>query len=213
MLYAHGYNPKNLNLSKHDLQLLLPAILNTVENPGCERQLPPVKRYPLLNSESNLLSFDLYRPFLFYLEWVFGILLILFMKLIHFLVFSLSGEHSSALTTSGINRTLSNHAEALKNPSADIRLPPIKYHLWLGLGFNAFTCGIILGTVIYHLIPHVKTNDFIRLNFAFYSTRSTKFRMKILVIRISFVEPLFSSEFSYFLSSKNYFDFDSKLMK
>ena len=81
------------------------------------------------------------------------------MKLIHFIVFSLSGEHSSALTSDGITRTLSTHAEALRNPSEDVRVPPVKYHLWLGLGFNAFTCGIILGTVIYHLIPHVRSEN------------------------------------------------------
>jgi hypothetical protein len=77
------------------------------------------------------------------------------MKLIHLLIFFFAGDHSFALTSGGISRTLSNHVEKMQNSPDEVRFPPIKYHLWLGLGFNAFTCGIILGTVIYHLIPHV----------------------------------------------------------
>jgi len=131
-----------------------------VENSGCERQLPPTKQYPLLNRDFHFAEFLFFFLVCAFISgWVSCILLILFMKLIHFIVFSLSGEHSSALTSNGITRTLSTHAEALKNPSEDVRVPPVKYHLWLGLAFNAFTCGIILGTVIYHLIPHVRNEN------------------------------------------------------
>jgi hypothetical protein len=77
------------------------------------------------------------------------------MRLIHLIVFFIAGDHCSALTSSGISKTISNHIENTQNSPDEISFPPIKYHLWLGLGFNAFTCGIILGTTIYHLIPHV----------------------------------------------------------
>jgi hypothetical protein len=77
------------------------------------------------------------------------------MKLIHLIIFFLAGDHSSALTSGGISQTLSTHTENLRNSIDEIDFPSIKYHLWLGLGFNAFTCGILLGTVVYHLIPHV----------------------------------------------------------
>ncbi len=78
------------------------------------------------------------------------------MKLIHIVIFFIAGDHSSALTSGGISRTLSLQAENTRNSIEDeVEFLPIKYYLWLGLGFNAFTCGIILGTVIYHLLPHV----------------------------------------------------------
>jgi hypothetical protein len=73
------------------------------------------------------------------------------MKLIHLIIFFVAGNHSSALTSGGISKTISNHADK----AHEIQFPSTKYHLWLGLGFNAFTCGIILGTISYHLIPHV----------------------------------------------------------
>ncbi|UJR26499.1 hypothetical protein I4U23_007826 [Adineta vaga] len=41
------------------------------------------------------------------------------------------------------------------NLTGEIVFSPVGYHLWLGLGFNAFTCGLILGTISYHLIPHI----------------------------------------------------------
>jgi hypothetical protein len=86
------------------------------------------------------------------LGWIFGLISIVIMKLIYLIVFFIVGHHSSALTSTGISKTISNHVE---NSPDEISFPSIKYHLWLGLGFNAFTCGIILGTTIYHLIPHV----------------------------------------------------------
>ena len=44
-------------------------------------------------------------------------------------------------------------------PVVNVRSPSLKYRLWLGLGFNAFTCGLMLGIIIYHLIPHVSCVD------------------------------------------------------
>lgn len=89
------------------------------------------------------------------LEWILGFIALVVMKLIHLLIIFMAGNHSSALTSGGISRTISTHTENNGNSIAEISFPPIKYHLWLGLGFNAFTCGILLGTVIYHLIPQV----------------------------------------------------------
>jgi hypothetical protein len=72
------------------------------------------------------------------------------MKLIHFVTFFIAGDHCLSLTSLGISKTLSKQSDA-----TTVRVPPLKYRLWLGLGFNAFTCGVMLGTIIYHLIPHV----------------------------------------------------------
>lgn len=99
------------------------------------------------------------------------------MKVIQLLTFFISGNHSSALTTRGISRTLSNHAEMTQNTTDNIPAPPVKKHLWLGLAFNAFTCGVILGTVIYHLIPHVERKikiDFVYNSFVFEDLRYSK---------------------------------------
>ncbi len=85
------------------------------------------------------------------LVWILGLIIIGMMKLIHLIIFFIAGNHSSALTSGGI----SNHADKTQNATDEIQFPSTKYHLWLGLGFNAFTCGIILGTISYHLIPHV----------------------------------------------------------
>jgi hypothetical protein len=72
-------------------------------------------------------------------------------KLIHLVVFFIAGNHCLSLTSNGIaEKDLSN-----ENSTVHIRLPSLKFRLWLGLGFNAFTCGLMLGTAIYHLIPHV----------------------------------------------------------
>lgn len=51
LLKAHGYDQKNLNFSSDVLQTLLPAILNTVNNPGCERQLPQLNRSRFFNGD------------------------------------------------------------------------------------------------------------------------------------------------------------------
>jgi hypothetical protein len=76
-------------------------------------------------------------------------------KLIHLLIFSIAGDHCLFLTSVSISESLSNQSELRENPKVNIRFPSLKYRLWLGLGFNAFTCGLMLGTIIYHLIPHV----------------------------------------------------------
>jgi hypothetical protein len=73
------------------------------------------------------------------------------MKFVHLIIFFGFGNHLSALTSHGMSTTIPNHGENTN----EVHFPPTKYHVWLGLGFNAFTCGIILGTVIYHLIPQV----------------------------------------------------------
>ncbi|CAF1248062.1 unnamed protein product [Adineta steineri] len=137
LLYAHGYNRTNLNLSINDIKSLLPALLYSVENPGCKRQLPPTKPYPF---------FDI---------WIFGLIFIVAMKFIHLIIFFISGNHSSVLTSGGLARAILNHADNVEPSTDEVRFSPVKYHLWLGLSFNAFTCGIILGTVSYHLIPHI----------------------------------------------------------
>ncbi len=66
------------------------------------------------------------------------------------MVFFIAGDHCLSLTSNGISKNVSN-----ENSTVHIRVPSLKYRLWLGLGFNAFTCGLMLGTIIYHLIPHV----------------------------------------------------------
>lgn len=91
----------------------------------------------------------------FSLGWIFGLIVLLILKALHLIIIYVAGDHSSALTSGGISRTISNHVESTQNSPDEVSFPPNKYHLWLGLGFNAFTCGIILGTIMYHLIPHV----------------------------------------------------------
>lgn len=48
LLDAHGYNRSHLQLSVNDIQSLLPALLYSVINPGCEPRSPPSKRQPFL---------------------------------------------------------------------------------------------------------------------------------------------------------------------
>ena len=122
------------------------------------------------------------------------------------------GDHSSALTSGGISQTISTHAENNRNSMEETRFPPIKYHLWLGLVFNALTCGILLGTVTYHLIPHVSSSLF-RSHLFILLRRFIKYLMKISIIFIFFVVRLFSAVFFSSLSSKNFFDFDLKSMR
>lgn len=89
------------------------------------------------------------------LVWILGIILVVLIKLIHLLIFFIAGDHCLSLTSSSISKSLSEQSDLRENPKVNIRFPSLKYRLWLGLGFNAFTCGLMLGTVIYHLIPHV----------------------------------------------------------
>lgn len=74
--------------------------------------------------------------------WILGISFLLLIKFIHCIVFFIIG-HDCFLFHSKENS------------------PLIKYRLWLGLGLNAFTCGLMLGTSIYHLIPHVRKKSMI----------------------------------------------------
>ena len=48
LLDAHGYNRSHLQLSLNDIQSLLPALLYSVINPGCEPRSPPLKNQPFL---------------------------------------------------------------------------------------------------------------------------------------------------------------------
>ncbi|CAF4294026.1 unnamed protein product [Rotaria sp. Silwood2] len=137
LLYAHGYNRTNVELSITDVQSLLPAILYSIENPGCARQVPV--------SKSNL----------FFDVWILGLIIVIVIKLIHVIIFFIGGDHCLSLTSVSVSKTLSEENGTRDNTSINIRFPPLKYRLWLGLGFNAFTCGLMLGTIIYHLIPHI----------------------------------------------------------
>lgn len=134
LLLAHNFNKSDLHLSRDDLQTLLPSILYSIENPGCQRRSPLIKTYPFL------------------LLWIGGFLLLIVLKSIHFIVFFLLGEHCLSLTSATLTKSLTNRDESATQRN---RTLPLKYRLWLGLGFNAFTCGLMSGTVIYHLIPHV----------------------------------------------------------
>lgn len=85
-----------------------------------------------------------------------GLILVAVIKLIHVVIFFVSGDHCLSLTSAGVSKSLTDD----RDPRTDdgettVRDPTLKFRLWLGLGFNAFTCGIMLGTIIYHLIPHV----------------------------------------------------------
>ncbi|CAF0974422.1 unnamed protein product [Adineta ricciae] len=137
LLLAHGYNTTNLSLSANDLETLLPGVLYSIENPGCKRQLPPTSLYEF---------FDV---------WIFGLICIVIIKAVHCIIFLVTGNHTLALTSEGLARSLSNQTPPTCTPMDEVRLSPVKYHIWLGLGFNAFTCGLILGTISYHLIPHI----------------------------------------------------------
>ncbi|CAF1168709.1 unnamed protein product [Rotaria sp. Silwood1] len=137
LLYAHGYNRTNVQLSINDIQSLLPAILYSIENPGCIRQAP--------QSKSNS----------FFDVWILGLIVVIVIKLIHVIIFFIGGDHCLSLTSVSVSKTLSEENETRDNTKTTIRFPPLIYRLWLGLGFNAFTCGLMLGTIIYHLIPHI----------------------------------------------------------
>lgn len=60
LLYAHGYNRNESHLSLTDVQSLLPAILYSIENPGCSRQSPPSKSNSFFDGikESNASIFE-----------------------------------------------------------------------------------------------------------------------------------------------------------
>jgi hypothetical protein len=89
--------------------------------------------------------------FSYTLVWIIGFILIAIIKLIHLITFSVVGEHRLSLTSIGLEKILSRSSESTdNNPSLSLIS-----RLWLGLGFNAFTCGLMLGTIIYHFIPHV----------------------------------------------------------
>jgi hypothetical protein len=83
---------------------------------------------------------------IFFSVWIFGLLLVFIIKLIHFVIFLLGGDHCLSFNS---------NESSNENSTVHIHSPSIKYRLWLGLGLNAFTCGLMLGTIIYHLIPHV----------------------------------------------------------
>ena len=139
LLFSHGFNRSDTQLSRSDIQSLLPALLYTIENPGCARQSPPSRAKTFLQ------------------VWVVGVVVIIIIKLIHLITFSLVGDHCLSLTSIGLLKSLANPkpADSLdQDPAASI-----KFRLWLGLGFNAFTCGIMLGTIIFHLIPHVRLTE------------------------------------------------------
>ena len=67
--------------------------------------------------------------------WMLGVILIVVMKGVHLLIF-----------------LVARHAQ---RSNAEKQLRSVKHRLWLHLCSNAFTSGLILGTIVYHLIPHV----------------------------------------------------------
>jgi hypothetical protein len=42
-----------LKLSVSDIKSLLPAVLYTIENPGCTRAVPPIKQSSFINSNEK----------------------------------------------------------------------------------------------------------------------------------------------------------------
>ncbi|CAF0895566.1 unnamed protein product [Adineta steineri] len=140
LLSAHGYyNKTDIKLNREDIKALLPAILYSIENPGCARKSISTTPYSLFNL------------------WIFGVIIIICIKAVHLLIFSISGDHCSSLTSSNISKatTTTDQNDIPQIPVVNIRPPSVKYRLWLGLGLNSFTCGLMLGTIIYHLIPHI----------------------------------------------------------
>lgn len=71
------------------------------------------------------------------------------------MIFFLTSQHCLSLNSNNILND---------DSTVHIRSPSLKYRLWLGLGLNAFTCGLMLGTIIYHLIPHVYIRKYFLTN-------------------------------------------------
>ncbi|CAF1496238.1 unnamed protein product [Adineta ricciae] len=132
LLIAHGYDKSDVNLSISDLQSLLPAILYTTQNPGCSRKSLPTSLYSLFS------------------VWILGLIVIFLIKLIHLLIFAIIGDRCLL-----INSVHNSKNDSHENPIIRIRSSSLKYRLWVGLCLNSFTCGLMLGTAIYHLIPHI----------------------------------------------------------
>ena len=55
LLAAHGYKNDG-QLSVDDVRSLLPAILYSVENPGCARQSPPSQSYSFTDGKQSFES-------------------------------------------------------------------------------------------------------------------------------------------------------------
>jgi hypothetical protein len=83
------------------------------------------------------------------------LIIISIIKLIHLLIFFVTGDHCLTLASGSISKPTSKQNDIEESPTIRIRYPSLKYRLWLGLGLNSFTCGLMLGTIIYHLVPHV----------------------------------------------------------
>ncbi|UJR22577.1 hypothetical protein I4U23_025624 [Adineta vaga] len=137
LLAAHGYDKSDVNLSLTDIQSLLPAILYSIENPGCSRKS--------LSSTS----------YSFFSVWVLGLIIIFTIKLIHLLIFSTVGDRCLLINLNSNSKITFSQNDSHESPIINIHSSSLKYRLWLGLGLNSFTCGLMLGTTIYHLIPHI----------------------------------------------------------
>ena len=142
-----------------------------------------------------------------FLVWILGLIVIFLIKLIHLLIFAIIGDRCLL-----INSVHNSKNDSHENPIIRIRSSSLKYRLWLGLCLNSFTCGVMLGTTIYHLIPHVRKVFYHQL-FDFVLFRSTQFRMKISITSIFYVLRLFSLVFIYSSLLRSSCDFDLKSMK
>lgn len=90
---------------------------------------------------------------MFSIVWLFGVIFLLFAKFAHLLNVYIIGDKCES---THIHNDASQTENLDKNIKADVRFSSEKYRLWFSLGFNAFNCGLMLGTIIYHLIPQVK---------------------------------------------------------
>jgi hypothetical protein len=136
-----------VELTINDIESLLPAVFYSVYNPGCQRQPPPRQHGSSINGTKTILTFDLKKPIIVCLCFLVRMLdlgLLLLTKFICLIIFFID--------------------------SANALFSSVKYHHWCRLAFNAFTCGLMLGTFIYHLIPHVRYFKIRRRIFLFFYT-------------------------------------------
>jgi hypothetical protein len=82
-------------------------------------------------------------------------MLMVIMKLFHAVIFYFCSDRPALLTFVALSETGDCPPNSTDKSSASC----VRYHLWLCLSLNAFTCGVMLGTIVYHLIPHVRLAD------------------------------------------------------
>lgn len=90
--------------------------------------------------------------FVFSIVWLFGVIFLLFAKFTHLLsICILNGR----CTSDAVDNTSSRNDNLNQSTKLHALFSSVNYYLWFSLGINSFTCGLMLGTIIYHLIPQV----------------------------------------------------------